>query len=94
MEQAKEILDYILTGELWAKAMQANPDVQKADKEFDEGLKKIESLLSREAVLTIDDLHSNHLWSYVEAAILYGMQIGKSLRLLEANPLEVYNAQP
>ena len=32
MEQAKEILDYILTGELWAKAMQANPDVQKADK--------------------------------------------------------------
>lgn len=90
MQKKLKIMDDIMCAvtqtEEWDRIQTSDPAILEANKETRELLELIRPAISDDLLYRLDDAISGQFCAYVDAAILYGIQVADAIHAVSENP--------
>ena len=87
-ELMNELMLSIFCTEAWERIEMHDPQIVKANERHDSVLQKIQNQLHHDDLVELEDAANDYAWAIRDAAVLYGMHVADTLRLLSSDPSE------
>ena len=89
LEIMDELMGAITQTDEWQRIQMEDPQIKKAQAELDLALRNVSHFVPVEVFKPLDDSVANAVFSYVDAAILYGIQVADAIHTAASRPSDL-----
>ncbi len=86
LEIMNELMGIITQTDEWERIQMTNPQIKTAEAALDLALKNVFHVVPKEMYGPLEDCARNVAFAYVDAAILYGIQVADAIHAVAAKP--------
>lgn len=86
LEIMDELMGAITQTDEWERIQLTDPQIKEAEAELDLAIKNISHFVPKEVYGSLEDCARNAAFAYINAAILYGIQVADAIHAVAAKP--------